>query len=169
MVFTIDKHPTTDRAVIVRCAAEANALMGRFGPAELVAGMGYVLSVGHLERFSRFVTGQGASVIDARGSGPPAPPPWTPKPPVDVARQRAIDAAGRQLVRDMTALYEATLNTFAEDGNESAALAALIFVQCWCEHPGHALEVRGLDRFGRPWPRLSPCDIAGCACPRYGP
>lgn len=55
--------------MLIRCDGNsANALMGRYGPALLVAGLGYVLPAELIDQWSRFVTAAGASIVDGRAA-----------------------------------------------------------------------------------------------------
>lgn len=71
MIIRIRRHPAHPATVILGCGADANALMGRFGPARLSpADHGYLLAEAAVPDLLRFLTHHDVTAIDERGEAP---------------------------------------------------------------------------------------------------
>lgn len=71
MIIRIRRHPANPATAVLACGADANALMGRFGPARLSpADHGYLLAEAAVPDLLRFLTHHGVTALDERGEAP---------------------------------------------------------------------------------------------------
>jgi len=85
---------------------------------------------------------------------------------------------GPPLARDLITAYRGALEAYHRTGDLEAVRIDLLAVLCHCDAEDHRgrrhaplhgpAELRGHDRWLRPWPKLPTCQAEDCHCPAYG-